>query len=828
MQLQNNKPVKDLNPILILAVDVNLPEETIREWVHWCGAKKFGGVAFIGSATWDKPVLDEDWYRKLLDAASHVAKAAEEADLPVWIFDEWGYPSGTAGGFVADNPDYRSKKLHISCDFFLERGETVEFTSPPRLLSLGAIPMNKYNFYSPGGHCKRIKAGPGETVRYTAGTVPERLVGVSWQSISFITHTIQENKDDDYRLGTIDLMNPEAVRRFTEVMHTPYYHKLGKYFGKVIKGFFYDEPEISFHFPWTAGLEKEFAEKKGYDLLDELPLLMAYNGCFYHPGWSEGQSLIRRLTDDYRDVWTERMARVFYGGLRDWCHDHNVLSIGHQDMDHHAETLCSVSGDFFRNSYYNDHPGIDVISDNIDIGGFYDFPRYAGSAKRFGGKERAVSETFAIMGISFYPDRMRYLMEQQIVRGVDEFVLMISMPKPDEPQSICFFPGDLQCETFMEEINRHVAQAAELSLTGKPGASTAVYIPIADIYAVQQMKRDGHVNNMHLPWDKVDDIAEILCYAPCDFVYVWDDMLEMLISGCGIDTVIIPAAVHPNPKAVDILKNFVSAGGKVITVSFPIHGAPFDFVPNPGDVLNFIKTPVKNMNGGRLSLCHRIDGGRDIFMLLNESAKKEEFRLSFTCSDNLTEFSCLEGSLMSGIREKEGNYPFAPGELRVFIAGDGFTPPMAKSFTRFCAIDSVSLTLPNGENKPLDINKLPTWAELGFPEYSGILNYTVTFRSSGKAVCIDLGSLGYAAVVSVDSGKEIKVPFAPFRAEAGILPAGSHTLTIKVMNTNINKYIGTPELEAKLFPNGAPYHFNYDRKNLSSGLYGPVHILEEI
>jgi hypothetical protein len=380
----------------------------------------------------------------------------------------------------------------------------------------------------------------------------------------------------------------------------------------------------------------------------------------------------------------------------------------------------------------------------------------------------------------------------------------------------------------MEEINRHVAQAAEFSLAGKPGASTAVYIPIADIYAAQQMKRDGHVNNMHLPWDKVDEIAKILCYAPCDFVYIWDDMLEMLISGCGIDTVIIPAAVYPTFRAIDILKNFVSTGGKVITVNFPIHGACFDFVPNPGDILNLIKRPVKNLDGGRLSLCHRIDSGRDIFMLLNESAKEEEFRLSFTCSNNLVEFSCLEGSLMPGIREKEGNYTFAPGELRVFIADNGLTPPPVKSFTYPCAVDSVSLTLPGGGIKPLDINELPTWEELGFPEYSGILEYSITFRSCGKAVCIDLGSLGYAAVVSVDSDKEIKIPFAPFRVEAGILPAGSHTLIIKVMNTNVNKYIGTPELEAKLFPRGTPYHFNYDRKNLTSGLYGPVHILEEI
>lgn len=109
--------------------------------------------------------------------------------------------------------------------------------------------------------------------------------------------------------------------------------------------------------------------------------MVCYSGVFYHPGWEEADAKITRLTRDYFDVWTDLAAENFYGALQTWCHDHGLTSVGHQDMDNWTKTLPSVSGHFYKNNRYNDHPGIDVINDNIEIGRFNDFPRFAGSAK---------------------------------------------------------------------------------------------------------------------------------------------------------------------------------------------------------------------------------------------------------------------------------------------------------------------------------------------------------------------------------------------------------------------------------------------------------------
>lgn len=49
-----------------------------------------------------------------------------------------------------------------------------------------------------------------------------------------------------------------------------------------------------------------------------------------------------------------------------------------------------------------------------------------------------MSETFALMGIGQSPDRQRFLMEHQVIRGVDEFFNMIS-PVAEEPDALAPF-----------------------------------------------------------------------------------------------------------------------------------------------------------------------------------------------------------------------------------------------------------------------------------------------------------------------------------------------------------------------------------------------------
>jgi hypothetical protein len=276
--------------------------------------------------------------------------------------------------FGYTNPkDNIGKAKHY--DRFLEPGETISIEIPDRTVSLKSIPVNRYGFYAPAGRCNDIaeENSTGDIVKYTSKGY-ERVILVTWEYVSFISHVPITNDPLNFSLGTPDLMNKEAASRFIKVVHEKFYDELKDYFGTVIKGFFYDEPEVCFDFPWTQGFENEFIKRKGYDLRDNLPILMAYAGNFYHPGYHEADLIIKNLVFDYFDVWTDLVAENFYGEIQKYCHKRGVLSVGHQDMDNHTKTLASVSGHFFKNSYYNDSPGIDVIGSNIDIDTFFYLP----------------------------------------------------------------------------------------------------------------------------------------------------------------------------------------------------------------------------------------------------------------------------------------------------------------------------------------------------------------------------------------------------------------------------------------------------------------------
>ena len=831
-------PQGNFRPTVFLHLDHTKDAPTIRKWFKWCKGRGFGGVCLAPGGRWEGERMDEGWYSAILDASEAAVKAAAEFGLDIWIFDEWGYPSGTAGGLVAEDPQHRSKKLHVAVDYTLGPGERAEFILPERLVSAGAFPLNKYSFYAPAGHCVPIAGKPGDKISYTAGDTDDRVVCVTWESLSFITHAARENRDDDYSLGTIDLLSAAAAKRFTEVMHDRYYERMSEHFGGTIKGFFYDEPELCYHYPWTPGLEKTFREKKGYDLLPDLPLLMVYAGNSYMPGWAEGYPLLMKLTRDYRDVWTDAVAENFYGVLRDWCHAHGVLSTGHQDMDNHTETLSSVSGDFFKNSKYNDHPGIDVIWDHVELGNFNDFPRFAGSCKRLYGCERAISETFAEMGLGFYPDRMRFDLEQQIVRGVDEFVLMISLLEPAEKTNNCFTPGDMILERFGPEINTHVGRAAQLCNAGMSGANAALYLPMDDIYIQTQKRRDGHIKNSKLSWESVDRAAQILSYMPCDFIYIWDDPLCSLPLGKGglrspygslIDTIIIPPYTAPSQLASPRLAEFVRQGGRVVTLENPVEKEGlYEFYADAAELVTVIGSPVSAKEGARLSVCVRNDGSRRIFMLLNESAAAVDPELCIPLLDGeeLFELGLLTGEIVPICLK---NARFEGGELRVFIAArPGEVKAVSKSAPNGGSItlSAYTITLPDGRAQRITNGELPDWAALGFPCHSGDVVYTAEFDCPDgcAGLRVDLGEVRHSAMLSIDGGHPMPLPFAPFTAELPSLSAGKHTLTVTVQNSHANAAVGTFEHERERYGGHTPWYLNTDRKYLKSGLFGPVTI----
>lgn len=819
-------PEDDVNshrPLAFFGLKAHKSPDSIRTWVKWCKRQGFGGFNMIIDSECDGRANDP-WIAMVLDAYETALEAARSEGLEVWIFDDWGYPSGTAGGLVCTEDAYRLKKLVISRDCRLEAGEEVSFTVPQRVVAGGIISKEGY---------QRLELSSGALLRYTAQSADERMIIVSWDYDDHMAKSLCKSWPGDPAMSCIDMLNPEAVDRFIEVMHERYYSRFSKYFGTVIKGFFYDEPYLSFPFPWTERLPDEFMVKKGYNLVEILPLLMAQA--------HEPSGNVKKYTDDYFDVWTGMAAEYFYGRLAHWCSEHGVELSGHMDLDHHLNTLSTISGHFYRNMEHNTRPAVDVIWAQIDPGEFTDFPRYAGSVKRLLGRDHATSETFAGMGQRLHGDLMRYITDHQIIRGIDDFHLMFSSNSSDDktdksPQ----MPDHFLQKPFGRMIYDRIAVSSTIASLGRPASSCALYMPDYDLHRAQMAISGITVNNAEkFPWEWVNDIARKLAYIPIDFDYIWDGALLRLdlavggiLTGSGtvIRTIVLPPDCTLADTVIEKLKAFHRAGGKLVSVFRPHPALEMESVlcADLSSLEDYVDRTISVISTGNISLCTRVCESKRIFMLLNESAEPADAQISIDGTGSLYELPLNGGgpAPISCSGPFRFSVRFEGCDLKVFVVGQALqlsAPRLIEDENGICPVNWM-VELPDGQTVSLNGSHWPEWAKLGYPNYSGAMKYTAEFiwKSEADNAWLRIPELHYHAIVRVDGKEAGRIAYRPYTLLLSGLTEGRHLLEIWVYNTGANEVCGTLETEKKRYAKRFAHMSAHDRKWLKSGITGPV------
>jgi hypothetical protein len=833
-------------PLVAYAMNAPLERDALQQRVGWFHEIGYGGLMLVPWPGLPNGFMDDAW----LESVGHVMDRAAELGLEVWIWDEWTFPSGFGGGLVTEDPRFRARRLHISHDLILEPSEEISLTVPERVVSGGWAPVNKYVYYAPAGAWQPLTLQPGSQLTHRAGAQRERLVIVSWEYLSFQEISVTGNDPEDPTVCTVDMLNPDATRRFTQVVHECYAEAVGEHMGRTLKGFFYDEPELPYVFPWTERLAEAFQQRKGYDLRERLPMMMtylpvAYMGMGGYPGVADD---VYALANDYLDVWTDLVADGFYGVLETWCHEHGVLSIGHQDLDHKMNTLATVSGHFFKNSARNDHPGVDIIWQHVEPGRWIDFTRYAGSAARVLGKERGMSETLAEMGRGMHADAQRYVMEQQIVRNVTQFFLMASAYDGEAPgyeEDPDLLPGNPLLDAFGKDLHERIGRVSALMNVGQTGCEVGLYLPMYDISQEQHRLSHPHArNNYPSPWETVAEIAEHLTYLPCEFDYLWDDALRQMEPGDGglvapgghtYRVIAVPPRSTLRPDIVARLEAFVSAGGVLLMYEEPLPTveAFAHLCVAPDDLDPYLPRPVRlSPAGGHISTARRLDQGRSVYLLLNEDVSPHAASVAFSGHGRLFEIDPNTGHLtLVGV----GDNPVLSVEwdataLRIFVLDEG----ESLSATRIALAQTGEprelrawrVTLPDGTERALD-GSWPSWGDLGLPTYSGWMRYRASFvwDSSSTTASLNLGDVCYAAEVWLDGAQVATMPFRPYRAIIGGLTRADHTLEVRVLNTPANEVCGTRERDIELHGREPSHKVLPDRTKLRSGLFGPVRLI---
>jgi hypothetical protein len=370
-----------------------------------------------------------------MDQVKFTIAEAAKRNMRVWIQDESDYPSGFAGGYISERyPQLGMQDIVADITVHVQPGQTLQMPVP---LDTLAIMAQEFDASQQLKKTIPIPVTADHQLRWLTpaeGSTPNEP-RATWQ-VLFVRHiylsspTRNFNRADGTRAkdGTyslIDYLDPKATGEFLATVHETYRAAVGDQFGKIVLGFFGDEPDYSSGIPWTPTLLEQFKAQKGYDLTPYIPMWF---------GRQPPTEQSRRASADYYDVWSGIFRSSFFGEQAEWAKRYNVEYLVHLN---HEETMLSLErseGDYFRDERYVQVPGIDNLSQLIPSAvhrpdGVWNvnnnFPKLASSAAHLFGRPQVWAEEGGGVGVDG-----KYQLDFQLVRGVNALQIRVPVLRP--------------------------------------------------------------------------------------------------------------------------------------------------------------------------------------------------------------------------------------------------------------------------------------------------------------------------------------------------------------------------------------------------------------
>lgn len=335
--------------------------------------------------------LGEKWYRDL----GIVLDQAKKRGLKLWIFDEKWWPSGEVGGIVPQ--EYASKCLKVTVREPDGSGDTITHGGKHHVVTL----LGK---------------------RTPDGIDGDSLVEAPWLGGLFkpadgwtvMNFTWEDAGNRGGRGYLVDGASQDAVDWYIETVYQPHYDRFPEDFGDTIQGFFYDEPETIGD--WGTEVIPLLKERG----VDWKRALVAWKVGLADP---QEQAAAKYA---YQDAFAEAWGRTMYGGISNWCRDHNVTSIGHW-LEHNWEYLDAhrSGGNMVQLQKYTDMGGIDVVFAQFvwgkrDMGVFYT-PKLGSSITHAYGKKDDLTmvEIYGARGQDLTYPEMKWWLDHCQVSGVN-------------------------------------------------------------------------------------------------------------------------------------------------------------------------------------------------------------------------------------------------------------------------------------------------------------------------------------------------------------------------------------------------------------------------
>ena len=528
-----------------------------------------------------------------LDLFAFATDEAKRLGMHIWIYDDWSWPSGLAGGIINEaHAHYLMTACRVYRYDVAEGGDRDLVRRLPvgRVLRAEAERVGDGQVLDVTDHCDdaslRWHAPDGGWRVYVAVVTP-------LQKILDPTCT---SRWGNWLPGYLDVMNRDAVAKFIELCHEAHYAKVGEHFGQTIKGFFTDEPGVHYDLeafggteaihtpgigfkwkdkpkahdhpdlhgfcgsvPWSADLLYEFRHRRGYDLRPRVLDLMRLG---------EGN---RKLAYDYYSLVSDLFAENWCEQIGEWCGQRGVAYSGH-----YGENVNG--GDYYRQVKPMQVPGMDILGDHgAQMKDLMTLPRKIASVARMQGRERVLSEMYSDTSWDFnIHDKIRDA-DLMTVLGINthasiDYTYSFRSIRKHTTNPAGFFQASNW--DYNHHFADHVTRLCLMTAAGESTVSTAIVF--GSHAALSNTLMDAAANaQLEKECDKT---FRLLMAAQIESDVIFDTGLpegsvedgELIYPGAKYRTLLLAGVPMMREEHARVLVEFVKSGGTLVVLNtFP-------------------------------------------------------------------------------------------------------------------------------------------------------------------------------------------------------------------------------------------------------------------
>ena len=541
------------------AWNCKLKKELLLKEIEEIKDMGMGGVHIHCRVGLDTPYLGEEFFENV-EACKEKLKKEK---MLCWLYDEDRWPSGSAGGIVTKNVQYRSR-------FLVFEPEGVDKEEKEEFMSAAKAVRSKNRFLL--GSYRIILNEEGRLKSYQSlKTEKPNEAGEIWSAWLEVSGDTPWFNNQAY----VNTLDKNAINQFIEITHQEYYKRFADEFGKTIPAIFTDEPQtchkevLSEPFekkavilPFTDDFDDTFQKRYGFSILECIPELI----------WERENGEISQARYFYHRHLCERFSEAFGDNVGKWCEDHNIALTGHMMNEWTLYSQTMAVGEVMRPMKYFTLPGMDMLCDRRELS----TAKQVQSIARQMGREGVMSEIYGVTGWDFDFRNHKLAGDWQAALGVTvrvphlSWVSMEGEAKRDYPASIGYQSPWYQEYSYIED---HFARLNTAMTRGKPKVAVGIIHPIESYWSYWGNQKQTATIRQKLEAE-FENIIRWMLYGLIDFDFISEAVLgeetqpqshdQFIMGEMRYQVIVVPDCFTLRESTYKRLKAFQEAGGNLV------------------------------------------------------------------------------------------------------------------------------------------------------------------------------------------------------------------------------------------------------------------------